>query len=255
MCCAAKPAPIRWRAAPGTTSSSAAPDDDTLDGGDGFDDCRGGDGYDLAGGCEVVAGTEAGQLPEPRTAPSPNAIALTFDDGPHPSYTPRILDILDRYGVKATFFVVGWQVARYPGLLEEIAARGHRIENHTWSHKWLTRYGNATVARELQRLQDEIVELAGTAPRCYRPPYGATSDRVRRVASGVGLAEVMWDASGADWKGYSARTIASLVLRAQGGDVVLLHDGGGIRTNTVAALPIIIEGFLERGLTFETLCE
>ena len=130
--------------------------------------------------------------------PSEEAIALTFDDGPHPVCTPPILNILDIYGVKATFLALGWQAERYPTLLQDIVARGHSVQNHTYIHRHLPDWSSTSLAFELQRADDVITEITGITPRCYRPPYGDTSTRVRAVAAGLGLTEVMWDFSGAD---------------------------------------------------------
>jgi len=240
---------------PGDDHLAGGSGDDILAGGRGSDVCAGDDGHDDASECESVATTETGQLPPPRTRPSHRAIALTFDDGPHPLFTPPILDILDRYDVKATFFVLGWQAHRYPELIEEIVARGHSVQNHTWYHRNLRASSSAVVAAELRRAQEEVLEIAGLTPRCYRPPYGASSARVRDIAAGQGLAEVMWDVSGADWTRPSVASIVRRVLTADGGDIVLLHDAGGMRWNTVAALPAIIRGFQKRKLSFETLCD
>ncbi len=137
--------------------------------------------------------TEVGQVPEPLLRPGPHQVALTFDDGPAGTYTEQILDILARYDVPATFFVVGGKAAARPDLLRRMAAEGHSVQNHTYSHAWLTRYSDAAIADQLTRASDVIEEVTGAAPACFRPPFGAVSDRVRRVAAGLGLATIMWD--------------------------------------------------------------
>lgn len=229
---------------------------DLLEGGDGIDTCNGGAGTDEAHTCETLANTEIGQLPRPRTSPSSTGVALTFDDGPHPLYTPALLDVLDRYNVKATFFVLGIQVDAYPELTREIADRGHSIQSHTCRHRRLTSWSSTTVAAEFQCSIRSIEKAAGTTPRCQRPPYGATNTRVESIGESLGLSQVMWDVDPADWSRPSASTIAWRVRRyADGGDVVLLHDGGGDRWNTVNALPSIIRGLRDRGLHFETICD
>lgn len=246
--------PDRVFGGPGDDRVFGGPGDDLLVGGEGIDKCNGGGGTDEAAECEIVISTDIGQLPPPRSRPSAGAVALTFDDGPHPIQTPQVLDILGRYNVKATFFVTGWNARTYPDLLRDIIARGHSVQNHTYNHGHLPSWSSTYVAQELQSMNDVITEITGTTPRCYRPPFGDTSARVRAVAEGLGLTEVMWDFSGADWLDVSVSAIVRLSLRAEGGDVVLLHDGGGYRGDTIRALPYIIEGFQEKGLTFETLC-
>lgn len=229
---------------------------DLLDGGDGVDHCDGGPGRDEAHTCEARARTELGQLPRPHIRPTSTGVALTFDDGPHPYYTPAVLDVLDRYDVKATFFVLGIQVDAYPHLVREIAARGHSVQNHTCRHKRLTSWSSTTVAAEFECGTRAIEEAAGVTPRCQRPPYGATSSRVEAIGESLGLTQVLWDVDAADWTRPSAGTISWRVLRyTDGGDVVLLHDGGGIRWNTVNALPGIVTGLRDRGLSFETICD
>jgi len=228
---------------------------DVIEGGSGTDTCDGGRDSDEASGCETLIATEIGQLPVPKIAPSSRAVALTFDDGPHPIYTPQILAVLARYNVKATFFVLGWQAERYPELMEDIAAAGHSIQNHTWFHSRLPSWSSGAISTKLTRAQDTIIATSGITPRCYRPPYGSTNSRVRGVAAGLDLTEVMWDTSAADYTRPPVTNIVRRILTARGGDVILLHDAGGIRTNTVRALPYIIEGFQERGLSFETLCD
>ncbi|MBM3695182.1 MAG: hypothetical protein FJW79_04530 [Actinobacteria bacterium] len=227
--------------------------DDVLEGGDGDDTCDGGPGTDSAATCEVVVSTERGQTSAPLLRPGPTQVALTFDDGPSGAYTPQILDILARYEVPATFFVVGRHAAAHPALLRRMVADGHSVQNHTYSHAWLTRYSDAGIRDELSRANRIIVDITGASPHCMRPPFMAVSDRVRAVASGLGLATIMWDVDPWDWKRPGASAVASHVLRAtRGGDIVLFHDTAG--TSTVGALPTIIQGLRARGLELVPLC-
>lgn len=227
--------------------------DDTLRGNEGGNRCDGGPGRDDAAGCEQVIATETGQVPRPCLRPGSNQVALTFDDGPSAAYTPQILDILQRYGVPATFFVVGQQAAQNPGLIRRMAAEGHSVQNHTWSHAWLTRYSDAAIADQLLRASRVIEELAGEAPHCYRPPFMAVSNRVRSVGAGLGLATIMWDVDPFDWKRPGSSAVTARVLGATGGgDIVLFHDTAG--WSTVGALPAIIEGLRARGLEFVSIC-
>jgi peptidoglycan/xylan/chitin deacetylase (PgdA/CDA1 family) len=227
--------------------------EDILRGNDGDDSCDGGPGRDDAATCEEVTATEVGQVPRPYFRPGPTQVALTFDDGPSGAYTGQILDILQRYGVPATFFVTGLQAAQNPELLARMTAEGHSVQNHTWSHAWLTRYSDAGIADQLQRANRVVEELAGEAPHCYRPPFMAVNDRVRSVGASLGLATIMWDVDPWDWKRPGSSAVAWRVLGAtSGGDIVLFHDTAG--WSTIGALPTIITTLRSRGLEFVSIC-
>lgn len=226
---------------------------DTLRGNDGADYCDGGPGRDDAALCEQFLATEVGQVPLPRFRPGPTQVALTFDDGPSPAYTRQILDVLAQYGVPATFFVIGRSAAENPELVARMAAEGHSVQNHTWSHAWLTRYSDASITGQLAQANQVIEELTGEAPNCYRPPFGAVNERVRTLAAAQGLTTIMWDVDPWDWKHPGSYAVASHVLgRTGGGDIVLFHDTAG--WSTVGALPSIIRGLRARGLEFVTVC-
>lgn len=227
--------------------------DDALEGGEGVDGCGGGPGRDAAAGCEQVAATEEGQVPLPLLRPGPHQVALTFDDGPAYTYTEQILDILARYDVTATFFVVGRHGTAQRELLRRIASEGHSVQNHSWDHYLLTRYSDAFIEDQLVRTNRLIEEVTGTAPHCLRPPGGAVNNRVRAVAAGLGMATVLWDVNPSDWMHPGAGSVAYTVLHGTGGgDIVLLHDIGG--PSTIGALPTIIEGLRARGYEFVPLC-
>ncbi len=183
-------------------------------------------------------------------------VALTFDDGPS-VWTGAVLDVLDRKGVPGTFFVVGRYVTGSAAdAVARASADGHSVQNHSWSHPVLTTLSSSAVAGELDRTSDVVEAVTGIRPRCLRPPYGATSDRVRSVAASVGLGEVLWNVDPSDYLNPSPATIAARVItRADGRPLVVgLHDGGGSRANTVAALPAIIDGLRARGYEFVTAC-
>jgi peptidoglycan/xylan/chitin deacetylase (PgdA/CDA1 family) len=184
-------------------------------------------------------------------------VALTFDDGPSP-YTSQVLDVLRRYDVPATFFVIGVSVAANADALKRAAHEGHSVQNHTWGHSVLARLSDSAISAELSRASAAIAAATGRSPTCYRPPEGVTSDRVRAVARSVGLDdEVLWNVDPSDYRRPSSSTIAARVIAAANGGGVLpvLHDGGGNRANTVAALPTIIEALIGRGYRFVRLCD
>ena len=184
-------------------------------------------------------------------------VALTFDDGPSP-YTSQVLDVLRRYDVPATFFVMGGSVAAGANVLKRAVREGHSVQNHTWGHPVLARLSDSAISAELSRASTAIKATTGRWPTCYRPPEGVTSDRVRAVARSLGLDdEVLWNVDPSDYRRPSSATIASRVIAAAHGDGVLpvLHDGGGNRANTVAALPTIIETLNARGYRFVRLCD
>jgi peptidoglycan/xylan/chitin deacetylase (PgdA/CDA1 family) len=180
------------------------------------------------------------------------AVALTFDDGPSPVDSPRVLEILHRLHARATFFVIGFLVDAYP----EIVLREHRagmaIGNHTYNHPEVPPFG-----RLPRRLLDAEIELGakslariGIATRLLRPPAGSTSARVVRAAEAAGERVVLWSVDPVDWPaGVTAAQIRQRVLKAvQPGSIVILHDGGGDQSATVAALPGIIKGIRRKGL-------
>lgn len=182
-------------------------------------------------------------------------VALTFDDGPS-QYTPQILAILQRYGVQATFFSIGQNIAQFPTYLQQGLAGKNAVENHTFTHPHLTTLPFASICRELSTTQNAVLRETGTCPTVFRPPYGEYNADVVSAASQLGLTVVTWDADACDWSipQPSAEVIASRILNAaDNGAILLLHEGGGNRANTVAALPAIITGLLARGLTLVTL--
>lgn len=194
-------------------------------------------------------------VPEAEREASAPVVYLTFDDGPHPVYTPQVLEVLASYQVKATFFVVGDMVRRWPEPARRIVEEGHSMQSHAWNHDTLTTFSRREFITDMNRTQAELLYAAKVQATCLRPPYGATNSRVERWAGQLGLTVELWDAHGADWTDISAEGIARRVLRRVGpGSVVLLHDGGGPRARTVAALEIIIPTLIEDGYRFGLLC-
>jgi peptidoglycan/xylan/chitin deacetylase (PgdA/CDA1 family) len=179
-------------------------------------------------------------------------VALTFDDGPLPQYTRQVLDVLGRYEVKATFFCCGMHAAGHAGDIARISAQGHALGNHTWSHPFLPELSYRQLTEQIDRTQEAIaVASDGTAPALFRPPYGSRTPEVMGWLGETASTIVLWDVDPSDWAMPGADEIARIVLEAaQPGSIILLHDGGGDRSQTVAALPRIIEGLHERGYRF-----
>jgi len=186
-------------------------------------------------------------------------VALTFDDGPNPALTPRLLRLLDENHVRATFFLIGRYVRECPSLVQEIAAAGHTIGNHTDSHPnlfWLT---SSRIAEELSRCQDAIEQACGQRPVWMRPPFGIRGPHLFPVVRRVGLrGVVMWSRMPRDWKPQSIAEMVNRLHRVRGGDIVLLHDGDhrrqrGDRNITLEGLDYWLPMWLSAGLQFVTL--
>jgi peptidoglycan/xylan/chitin deacetylase (PgdA/CDA1 family) len=190
-----------------------------------------------------------------RTWPAAREVALTFDDGPS-AYTQQVVDTLRRYGVTATFFAVGYQLAARASAVRAAVAAGDAVEVHSWHHPQLTRLDATEIAAELRATADEIHSLTGERPRCFRPPYGDTNATVVAVGRSLGLTQVLWNVDPSDYLRPGASVIASRVVAAATGRglVVGIHDGGGDRSQTVAALPAIITGLRAHGYRFVRLC-
>lgn len=181
-------------------------------------------------------------------------IALTFDDGPG-SYTPQVLSVLERYEVPATFFEIGEEVAAYPQYSKMVAAAGYPVEDHTWSHPDLTTIPASSVAAQIDMTQTEIAAVTGTTPRCVRPPYDAWNPTVLSTIAARGLTTMSYSIDPRDWSLPGVEKIVNSVVGAAfAGAVVDMHDGGGDRSETVAALPQIIIELRAQGYTFVSIC-
>ncbi|HET8844114.1 MAG TPA: polysaccharide deacetylase family protein [Ktedonobacteraceae bacterium] len=183
-------------------------------------------------------------------------VALTFDDGPSPAYTPRVLDILKQFNIHATFFDVGNLVETYPDLALQEFKAGHTVGNHTWSHPDLPTLSQKDVTTQLQQTSDALKKAIGVSPVFMRPPYGDINDNVLQVINNFALSTVIWNVDPEDWALPGTPAIVSRVLSGvSNGSIVLMHDGGGVREQTVQALPTIIEQLRARGYKFVTLSE
>jgi peptidoglycan/xylan/chitin deacetylase (PgdA/CDA1 family) len=189
----------------------------------------------------------AGALRIPRTLPGAAGAALTFDDGPHPEGTPAVLEVLARADARATFFVIGEQVARRPALAAEIVAQGHVVAVHGHRHRLQLRLSPAMLLDDLNRGRAAIEDATGLAPGWHRPPYGVYSSAGLRVVREAGLKPLLWSRWGKDWRKLTTpgRIAARATAEIAAGDVILLHDADFYSSRecyrrTVAALPLVI---------------
>jgi len=181
-------------------------------------------------------------------------VALTFDDGPNPYYTPQILAILQHYRVKATFFCIGQQVARYPNLVRQEYSDGNLVGNHSWSHPNLALLSDNDIETQINLTSNAIQQATGVRPTFFRPPYGVVNTKVLAQANLLGLTTIIWSDEAHDWATPGTSVIVSRILRLAGdGAIILMHDGGGDRSQTVAALPSIITALRASGLQLVTL--
>jgi peptidoglycan/xylan/chitin deacetylase (PgdA/CDA1 family) len=182
-------------------------------------------------------------------------VALTFDDGPG-QYTPQVLARLQLYNVQATIFPIGQNIASYPNYLQQAIAAGNVVGNHSWTHPHLTTMSRSAMYTELNNTQTAVQNATGVCPTLFRPPYGEYNADLQSVAKDLGLTLITWNVHPNDWDSPppSPDVIASRVLNSVGnGSIVLLHEGDGDRSNTVAALPAIITGLQARGLRIVTI--
>jgi peptidoglycan-N-acetylglucosamine deacetylase len=179
------------------------------------------------------------------------AIALTIDDGPNPVYTPQVLALLARYKVTATFSMIGIEAQAYPSVAREVAAAGHLITNHTWTHLNLTWLPPALVTEQIGRATDAIHAATGRVPDLFRAPYGAWSPFVLAQCAQTGLTPLGWSVDPRDWSRPGVASIVANIMRnTRSGSIILEHDGGGDRSQTVAALKIVIPRLLAAGYHF-----
>lgn len=175
-------------------------------------------------------------------------VRLTFDDGPNPIHTLNILDILQKYNSKATFFVVGQNVVKYPEVVKRIVADGNRVGNHSWDHPHLTKLTYGEILAQFKNTNDEIKKITGFNAIEWRPPYEDWNSDVQDAAARQGMSIALWDYStdSHDWKESSVEKIVETVVsNAKNSSIILLHDS---YEHTVKALPSILEGLSNKGL-------
>ncbi|WP_253298091.1 polysaccharide deacetylase family protein [Paenibacillus sp. MSJ-34] len=186
-------------------------------------------------------------------------IALTFDDGPDPRYTPDILDLLRKYDAKATFFVIGKRIGNYPDIVRREVKEGHELANHTYSHTYFSgSYSVDKIKKEIEQAHDLIVRTTGYKPQLFRPPGGYYNDSIIEAAKKQGYLVVLWSwhQDTKDWRSPGVNQIVNKVLRnARNGDIILFHDHVEGKSNTVEALKIILPALKKRGYSFVTVSE
>ncbi len=183
-------------------------------------------------------------------------IALTFDDGPHPHQTERILDTLDQYGIKATFFMVGVNVQNYPEAARDVLKRGHEVGNHTFSHPLVAKLDQGALEREMGACEDVLEELCEYRPHLFRPPEGALTSSVSACTEQGDYSLVLWSLDTRDWEVKNTEKIVQTVLsRVQAGDIILMHDYIGVGSKTPEALAILLPELIARGYEPVTVSE
>jgi len=181
-------------------------------------------------------------------------IAMTFDDGPSPETTPRLLDILKQRNIKATFFMIGQNAERNPAIVKRILAEGHEIGNHSWTHPQLSKLSDDRVTEEINKTQNAIKDASGYTPVLMRPPYGAITARQKDwIEKQFGLNVIIWSVDPFDWKRPGASVIEERILAgARPGAIVLSHD---IHKQTVDAMPATLDALAAKGFKFVTVSQ
>jgi peptidoglycan/xylan/chitin deacetylase (PgdA/CDA1 family) len=189
-------------------------------------------------------------------SPGSKQIALTYDDGPNDPHTLRLLEVLAKHGVCATFFLIGRYVQQRPDIVREIMQAGHTIGNHTFTHPLLIFKKSSDVRDELTRCREALQDAIGAHSNLFRPPFGGRRPGVFRISEELGLEPIMWNVTGHDWNAPNAEIIERKCARQiRGGDVILLHDGGhkhmgSDRSQTVLATERLILRYRPQGYTF-----
>jgi peptidoglycan/xylan/chitin deacetylase (PgdA/CDA1 family) len=181
-------------------------------------------------------------------------VAMTFDDGPHPSLTPKLLDILKERNIKCTFFLIGQNMKAYPQIVRRIIAEGHEIGAHTYTHCSLTSRSDAQIRSELQRSEEVLMAAANYRPQLVRPPYGAINTRIKQLMfSEFGYSTIMWSVDPQDWRRPGVSVVTSrLVSGARPGAIMLAHD---IHPPTIQAVPAMFDQLLAKGYQFVTVSQ
>jgi len=188
-----------------------------------------------------------------------NKVALTFDDGPDPRFTPQVLNVLNRYQASATFFLMGARAAEHTDIVRRIHAEGHAIGNHTYWHPNLTQEAFGRTGWEVNVTENTIQQILGFRPRLFRPPYGALNRQIVELLGMMGNAVILWNVDSQDWRQLGSDVISNIVLgNTMPGSIILMHDGGDWTmdlSGTINALDVIIPRLQQEGMEFVTVPE
>ncbi len=190
-------------------------------------------------------------------------VALTFDDGPSPVWTPQILDVLNKAGIKATFFMLGDHVLKYPDVAKRVAGEGHEIGNHTQDHHVLIYYTPEELEKEIKDAEDSIRKVTGVTTNYFRPPKAWVTDKEKKKIKEMGYKTILWSLNSKDWVTFDDKYIIKYIMRnVRPGDIILFHDSGGTfsteggdRHETVLAVKRLAEKLKENGYRFVTITE
>ncbi|MFZ7104191.1 MAG: polysaccharide deacetylase family protein [Peptococcaceae bacterium] len=185
-------------------------------------------------------------------------VALTFDDGPSPTFTPQVLEILKKYDAKGSFFVIGKQAEKFPEIVIRTALQGHTIGNHMHNHQTIIKIAKEDLIKDLSQAHQLIFRLTGQVPQFFRPPDGYYDQEIVDAAEALNYKIILWTwtQDTRDWSGIPADTIAQKIIKnITPGDIILFHDQGGDRSNTVKALEIVLPALKEKGYRFITVEE
>lgn len=197
------------------------------------------------------------------TAALSKMVALTFDDGPSPEWTPKILDELKKAGIKATFFMIGEHVEKYPEIVKRVAEEGHEIGNHTYDHHVLIYYTMDELEKEIRDAEKVIKNVTGQTTVYFRPPKAWLTPEEKKKIKAMGYKTVLWSLNSKDWVTFDDKYILwHLTRRIQPGDIILFHDSGGVflteggdRSETVKTIPQLVGRMKDKGYTFVTISE
>jgi peptidoglycan/xylan/chitin deacetylase (PgdA/CDA1 family) len=198
-----------------------------------------------------------------RVRTSKKIVALTFDDGPSPTWTPQILDELKKAGVKATFFMIGEHVEKYPDVVRRVHDEGHEIGNHTYDHHGIFYYTPEELKAEVEKADDAIAGVIGQRTTFFRPPKAWITGKEKRQLKDMGYTPVLWTLNSKDWVTFDDKYIVPYIVdRIKPGDIILFHDSGGVfgiengnREETVQSIPQVITELARRGYRFVTISE
>ena len=190
-------------------------------------------------------------------------IAITFDDGPSPIWTPLILDELKKAGIKATFFTIGKHVKKYPAIAKRVAAEGHIIGNHGFAHNVILYYTPEELEEEIKYTELIIKQITGQTTRYFRPPKAWSTPTMKRAIKALGYEVVLWSLNSKDWVSFNHRSMVRFITRRiRHGDIILFHDSGSVlapeggdRSQTVAVIAPLVKELQERGFQFVTIDE